>query len=83
MFKSGDFIEWVEMCGGKLVDKDEELYSTIENKWVPIGSNLVHMCINVEDDVYTWLNEKGLFSAHVDDTASYGRHLRIEVVTPR
>jgi len=65
--KPGDLIEWVYEYDSFLAVEGEELYSSIEKRYVPIGSNLVHMCIDIDDETYSWLNEKGLFHAHVDD----------------
>jgi len=69
-FKPGDLIEWVNKANGKLVVENEMLWSTIEEHWIPVGSNLVHLCTSVDSKMYSWLNEKGLFHAHVDDIAS-------------
>jgi len=69
-FAPGDLIEWVYMSNNELVAKNEELWSRIDNAYVPIGRNLVHMCISVDNDVYSWLNEKGLFRARSSDIES-------------
>jgi len=52
-FKPGDLIEWVYMHNHKLVVGDEKLWSKIDNDWIPIGSKYIHMCISVDDDVYS------------------------------
>jgi len=69
--KPGDLIEWVYAYDNELVVEDEELWSRIEKRYVPIGRNLVHLCISVENSVYSWLNEKGLFRAHMNDTQTF------------
>jgi len=68
--KPGDLIEWVYMRNNKLVDENEIFWSSIEKRYVSIDRELVHMCISVDDETYSWLNENGLFRAHVDDTIS-------------
>jgi len=65
--KSGDLIEWVYKSNGELVVEREFLWSTIEREYVYIGREFVHMCINVDDETISWLNEKGLFYACVND----------------
>jgi len=65
--KPGDLIEWVYEYDNELVVENEEIWSMIEERWVPIGSSFVHMCISVENETISWLNEKGLFRVHVDD----------------
>jgi len=81
--KPGDLIEWVYKRNNELVIDDEMLWSTIEECYVPIGRELVHMCISVEGDVYSWLNEKGLFLARADD-APDARNQGVDVeVVPR
>jgi len=60
---------------------DDTLYSTIENDWVPIGRNFVHMCISYDDKTYSWLNEKGLFRARVDDKAASKYKIAVKRVT--
>jgi len=69
-FKPGDLIEWVYVRGGRSVIENEQLYSTIEQDYVPIGSGLVHVCVERDNETYSWLNEDGLFRASVDDTVS-------------
>jgi len=66
--KSGDLIEWVDILNNELVVGDKFLWSSTEKRYAPICSKYVHMCISVDDETYSWLNEKGLFHAHVDDT---------------
>jgi len=75
--KPGDLIEWVYKNDHVLVHKDEILWSTIEEKYVPIGSSLIHMCVSCDDETYSWLNKRGLFSVRCDDgwqRPQYGRY---------
>ena len=61
--KPGDIIEWVHNQDDKPVNEQEELYSTPMNRWVPIGSRLIHTLISIDDEQIAWVNEKGLFHA--------------------
>jgi len=84
-FKSGDLIEWVYVYNeehvGSPVVKNEEIYSTIKRKWVPVGSRLIHMCISYDDDTLSWLNEKGLFYASANDLFhKFGRYYPASVI---
>lgn len=63
----GDIIEWVYKRDGSILIEDETLWSTPMNRWVPIGSRLVHTLVSINDERITWLNEEGLFCAYVDD----------------
>jgi hypothetical protein len=65
--KPGDLIEWVYRCDGDLAETCDEIYSTLEYEWVPIGSGLTHLCVSCDDTTYAWLNEKGLFRARRKD----------------
>ena len=69
--KPGDFIVWTYKATGELVGSSETLWSSTLQKYVPVGrSNNLLISIHEENDkqVITWLNDKGLFHAHVDDT---------------
>lgn len=63
----GDLIEWVYKSSHMVVDKDEEMWSTLMHDWVPIGSGLVHTLISIDNEQITWMNEEGLFHARTDD----------------
>ena len=63
----GDMVEWVYQSTGKPVKKDEELYSTTMEDWVPIGAPV--FLVAATDETFSWLTPKGLFHARVDDTA--------------
>ena len=65
--KPGDLIEWTFCDNGKVVGKSGGLWSTIENRWVPIGGTMCHLLVSIDEKTYSWLNDKGLFHAHVDD----------------
>lgn len=67
----GDIIEWVYKSSNKVVDEDEELWSTLIKKWVPTGSSLTHILISIDNERICWLNEKGYFHVHVDDTFAW------------
>jgi len=83
-FKPGDLIEWVYKNGGQLVYSNEEIWSSIEQRYVPIGLRHIHLCTNVDDETYSWLNEKGLFRAHVDDVGgSWLYRGEVETIVPR
>jgi hypothetical protein len=70
--KPGDFIEWTYKYGNKdLVSDNEELWSTLERRWVPIG--LTSLLVWVTDEEYAWLTPKGLFHARRDDTQVIAR----------
>jgi len=79
--KPGDVIEWIYTCDNELVVKDETLYSSIERNYVPIGSNLFHVCISIDDETYSWLNKNGLFRTRTDETTGgFGRAASTRVV---
>ena len=61
--KPGDFIEW--SWNGTLLARDEKLWSTVEERYVPIGE--VALLVSMTSTEYTWLNSKGLFTAHASD----------------
>ncbi len=67
--KPGDLIEWVYKSNREVVVSGEELWSTPLERWVPIGSEQVHLLISITDETIVWLNDKGLFHAHVNDAA--------------
>lgn len=66
----GDVIEWVYKSSNKVVDKDEELWSSTMEQWVPIGSCFTHILISIENEQMSWLNEQGCFHARVDDVVN-------------
>ena len=84
--KPGDFIEWTYKSDGNLVVESEVLWSTPMHRFVPIGC-VNNLLISIHDEgdkkIITWLNDKGLFHARVDDTV--GADLRIVggLVVPR
>lgn len=66
----GDVIEWSYKDSNKVVVKTEELWSTPMRKWVPIGSKLIHVLVAIDGHHVNWLNERGLFTACVNDASS-------------
>jgi hypothetical protein len=80
--KPGDFIEWTYKYGNKdLVSDNEELWSTLERRWAPIG--LQSLLVWVTDEEYAWLTPKGLFHARRDDTKCARRSRGWRRVVPR
>ena len=63
--RPGDFIEWTYKNTDNLVTQDDALWSTLENRWVPIG--LQSLLIWITDAEYGWLTPDGLFHARRDD----------------
>jgi hypothetical protein len=63
----GDLIEWVVEATDRPVSVDERLWSTSLHRYVPIGSNLIHLLITIDNEHVFWFNSKGLFHAYVDD----------------
>lgn len=66
--KPGDQIEWVYEPIGKRVVNNETLWSSTMRCWAPIGSRLIHTLVSIDKNRITWMNEKGLFHAHVNDS---------------
>jgi hypothetical protein len=66
--KPGDFIEWVYKSDNVVVPHDEMLWSTLMQKWVPIGG--LNLLVALTGDTMVWLNNKGLFHASADDAES-------------
>ena len=81
--KPGDMIEWTYKTSGELVHKDETFWSSVERRYVPIGGEMVHLLVSVNDETYSWINEKGLFHAHVDDSVAERAVLAGVAVVPR
>ncbi len=77
--KPGDIIEWV--YNKAVVDSNEVLYSTSMGRCVPIGGTA--LLISVDDEVYVWLSDKGLFHARVDDARVVEINKRLLAVVPR
>jgi hypothetical protein len=81
--KPGDLIEWIYEGSYKLVSHDEKLWSTLLQRYVPIGSELVHILIAVDNDRLVWLNSKGLFHANIADARTNVRTNAARWVVPR
>jgi hypothetical protein len=80
--KPGDLIEWT-FTDGKPVREDEMIWSTVEKKHVPIGSDLIHLCVSREGEIITWLNERGMFRAHVGDNLVWTDGWAVLLAIPR
>lgn len=65
----GDLIEWRYRKMGKLVDAYDTVWSTVLQRYVPIGSKMVHLLISIDDSTLVWLNDMGLFQAKRSDRA--------------
>lgn len=65
--RPGDLIEWHYRKTGKLVDAYDTVWSTVLQRYVPIGSKMVHLLISVDDSTLVWLNDMGLFQAKRSD----------------
>jgi hypothetical protein len=66
------FIKWKYRYDKKNVHENEELWSTIEERYVPIGSEMIHTLIFMKKvnhlaEVISWINEKGVYSAYATD----------------
>lgn len=79
----GGIIEWAYKSSNKVVNEDEELWSTLMKQWVPIGSKLIHILVSIDGKKITWLNEKGCFHARVNDTGLTDHTGRLFGVLPR
>lgn len=79
----GDMIEWVYKFSGELVHKDETLWSSVMERFVPVGSKMAHLLVLVNDETFSWLNEKGLFHARMDDVALSPAPSPVWAVVPR
>jgi hypothetical protein len=66
----GDIIEWTYKSNNSLVPQDETLWSTPEDRWVPIG--LQSLLVWVTDKEYAWITPKGLFHARRNDARTTG-----------
>ena len=82
----GDFIEWTYESDGNLVVESEVLWSTPMHRFVPIGC-VNNLLISIHDEgdkkIITWLNDKGLFHARVDDTDGVSSFWAAPEVVPR
>lgn len=63
----GDQIEWFYADNDERVQPGELLWSSIDEKYVPIGSSLVHTLISIEDDDMIFMNPRGIFKARTND----------------
>jgi hypothetical protein len=81
--KPGDMIEWTYKISRHLVPEGDTLWSTVEERYVPIGGEMVHFLVSIDDETYSWINEKGLFHARVDDLLVLTSDHRWRWVVPR
>ena len=83
--KPGDLIEWVYTDDGSPAVPREELWSSIEKRWVLVGG--AHLLIALADGILTWLplhaSHKGLLHAREDDTMSNDNGRASGAVAPR
>lgn len=79
--RPGDFIEWTYKNTDNLVTQDDALWSTLENRWVPIG--LQSLLIWITDAEYGWLTPDGLFHARRDDTSRSNPRCHTHSAVPR
>jgi hypothetical protein len=63
--KPGDLIKWYYDHNNEIVRTNEELWSSLMQKWVPIG--IVSTLLHQDNKTYSWINSKGCFRARVDD----------------
>lgn len=81
----GDLIEWCYTSDGEIVVPHEKLWSSIEERYVPIGG--IHLLISRAEGVLTWLTlgalGKGLLRAREDDIRRFRGRLHGPAVTPR
>jgi hypothetical protein len=67
----GDLIEWVYKHNNVAVHAGETAWSSPDSRWVPIGSDLVHVCIGIKRNCIVWLNERGLFRMKILRPATF------------
>ena len=63
----GDQIEWFYADNDERDQPGELLWSSIDEKYVPIGSSLVHTLISIEDEDITFMNPRGIFKVRTND----------------
>jgi hypothetical protein len=63
----GAVIRWEYSNVDLSIGKNAIMWSTIDKRYVPIGSDMIHLCIACDGKTITWLNQEGLFRARVDD----------------
>lgn len=76
--KPGDLIEWVYKHNMSIVISVELLWSSTMKDYVPIGG--INLLVLVDEKKITWMNDKGLFHARVDDADwpdAYGPAVRV------
>ena len=81
--KPGDQIEWTYKRNGQCVAKREMLWSSTMERYVPIGSGLIHVLVSIDSERITWMNEKRLFHARLGDTTAWSILQGHNAVVPR
>lgn len=76
----GDLIEWVYRSSGNVVLDDEALWSSVTNKWVPIGSSYIHTLIAIDDRQICWVNSMGVFHAFWGNVTPKTKTISVAVV---
>ena len=66
----GDLIEWTRTIKKHKfnVPTNTFLWSSTMYRYVPIGPELIHVLVSIDEERIVWLNEEGYFHARVDDT---------------
>jgi hypothetical protein len=77
--KPGDLIEWHYQSNDDDVQvvQDEELWSSLMKQWVPI--RVVSTLLYRNNEIYIWINSKGLFFAHTSDKRCAAYHSLYEM----
>ena len=79
--RPGDAIEWyyTHPHNRAPVRKDDRVRNTDQlasldddgnNRWLPIGGNMFHLLVSIDDEWISWLNEEGYFRARRQDSHS-------------
>lgn len=77
----GDLIEWFYKHDNVVVDKNEKIWSSSMQEYVPIGG--IFLLISVTEDEFFWLSEKGLFHIPFDDIIYWGARDTGWLTSPR
>ncbi len=66
---TGDILKWTYLDKQRWepVPEEEWLWSTLENRYVPIGSGLVHFLVYIDSVKISWMNALGYFEAYRDN----------------
>ena len=58
--KPGDFVHWLYTYNRKVVDRSEELWSTIDHYWIPCGG--IMLLITCDELECTFLREERVYT---------------------